>query len=200
MQRDARWVGLIVVDADVRLHEVLFIGLGDVDELLGIQVVQREPSALDLHHHAMAFLEAVGNVWQGKAHLRDLARLECLWEFEAVAIATTHHLTTYQHLVAAHQGGEGLTVIETLGVALRIAEVFRELIDDLHYKVGISGADRHQKIGNDFTCEGEVFRHRLAIEREHIGATGGETLIVRHVFTCSSTTDLIGIWHRVIRV
>ena len=34
---------LLVEDFDVRLDKILFIGLSDVNELLRIQVVQREP-------------------------------------------------------------------------------------------------------------------------------------------------------------
>ena len=95
-------MSLFMEDSYVRLDEILLIGLGDIDELLRVEVIQGEPSTLNLNHDSMAFLEAMRNVWQGKLHLRHFSWFKGFWVFKAIAISASHYLATNQHLIATH--------------------------------------------------------------------------------------------------
>ena len=88
-------MSLFVEDFDVGLHEILLISLADVDELLWIEVVQREPGTLHLNHDAMPLLETMGDVRQGKLYLCQLPGLEGFRMLEAVAIPAPHHLSSH---------------------------------------------------------------------------------------------------------
>ena len=51
----------IMVDPDGGFLEIRLICRGNFPEFLGVQVYNREPAALNLHHYAVTFGKKMGN-------------------------------------------------------------------------------------------------------------------------------------------
>ena len=82
--------------------EVLFFGMEDIAELLGVAVDDREPCALDLDHNPMPLAEAVAFVTEIKFDLSHPVRHKRLRFLEAVPVFAAHDFTSYEHLKISH--------------------------------------------------------------------------------------------------
>ena len=82
--------------------KVRFFRFKDIwNKFLRIAVVEREPSALDLHHDAVTFFENVIRRVQVNRKQRDFARFEGLPGFlKQIVIAATDNLVGNHQLVA----------------------------------------------------------------------------------------------------
>src|SRR5215469_10502803 len=69
---------------------------------LRVTVVQREPTRLDLHHHAVSRQEHMIGIWQGEAIDQWLAALNGLGILQAFAIAPAENIRRDHQLIASH--------------------------------------------------------------------------------------------------
>ena len=65
----------------------------NVAKRLRIAIEQRKPSALDLHHHAMAGPERVTHIRKGPLKLSDLSGFEWFWFVITFAELASERLT-----------------------------------------------------------------------------------------------------------
>ena len=132
-----------------RFLEILFTGLANIAEFLGISVEKRKPRALHLDHDAVAFQECVHDVRKLKFHLCHLTRDKGLWFFKAVAEFPPNNISSDEPLVAAHP--------HVLGIVPRIRSIAGKDVDDFHHPVCIGSGRGDIELGCDGTCNLDVF-------------------------------------------
>ena len=91
------------IDPLLSLLEIGFRCLVDIKELLWIEVNDRKPAALDLHHDAMATTKGVKRIRRCKLDASRLAWDERFRPVEAVAKLAAHDFAPHQLLIAAQR-------------------------------------------------------------------------------------------------
>src|SRR5262245_48646669 len=91
------------MDTFGRLTEIARCSARDRDERLRVEVHEREPRALHLHHDPVTAAERVVDVGHLEVDGFDFARYERLGPLEAFPELPTHRLAADQLLVAAHR-------------------------------------------------------------------------------------------------
>jgi hypothetical protein len=184
-----------VVDALGRLLEVFRLRLRNRDEGLRIQVDQREPGALHLHHDAVAAAEGVVDVAEVVAERLDLARHEgsgfskLLRNLPRSGLPRT---SCWKPAVVAVGAPTSLPRLRAL--AGRI--LCRIDVDQLHHPVGIGAGGRDEQLRRHRAGDGHVLFQHLALVHQHVRAGGGEALVGHHVFLRHAGRRVADVGHR----
>lgn len=143
------------------LFEIFRLGMIDVHKSLRIAVDDGKPGALDLYHDAVPFFETVAFVSNVVADFCYFSRNKGFGIGEAAAVFAAKYVCAHQHLEMSHPN------------ILRIGNVIRSVtgidIDELDHPIRIGPVGGNEKIGDDRTGNGDIFRERRGFKHQNIG-------------------------------
>ena len=125
---------------------VLRLRAVDIHVGLRIQVVRREPRALNVDHNAVPGLEGVIPIAKVDDNRSDLARHHRLRSFETIPEPPPHNFASEVHLETAH-GDVAENAIR------RIAGIDVDQLDD---PIGVRSRGRDKNVRQDRTGDGEI--------------------------------------------
>ena len=169
------------------LFKIHSLGGRNIKKHLRVAVGQGKPGTLDLHHNPVSRTKDVANIRHCEGDLRLLAGDERLGFVEAIPEFAAKWLAANHLLVTAHAHLGRIRI--GIGIVVGIN------VDQLDHEIRIRAARGNFKHRLNRACDGHVLFERAGLINEHVGAPGGEALVMSHVIARHSRADFRGDGH-----